>query len=575
MSLLLSESTRLAGPVESLAIEPWFVSPASSPWAAELPEIPEEPSFLLQARDLVENSPNSATAHARLAQAAVAVGLPDEARESAARAGALASEPGRLDSAATLAAAQVLLAVGALADAKGLLEAMPVDNVSRSLLLARVAITESRFGDALSLLEGVETREACNTRGWILLETRRFAEAVHTLRGLIRNYGQSAVALTNLGYAYAAMGALAKAIAVTRQAQEIDPVSPSIALNLVSYYRAIGDAKRALDEIQEQQLRRPDDLRLVFVEADIRVEGEDVNGAERALRRARTARTWAEAPLMARAELEANLTFVRWLLGRSTRVAARDELATQLRRTEFESLEIARMLTPLFRDPDEMDELEELCDALAVRHPKVAFLNLRSHLAMRRGDLQSATDIALRWAEESVFDPHAAGTAVFLLADIRGDYDRALAIGFPAVRRHPSSAPLVNNVAYTLTLAGRYNEALRLIPTDPGANVHLIATRALVDYLRGDSDAGHAGFQRAREVAEAHANTDDELPDLVTYHEVVAMYRAARLGVLKGTDPNSVHLEFPVGWQTAPALILMKAIADREGIAVTAASDGG
>jgi tetratricopeptide (TPR) repeat protein len=569
MSILMSESTRLAGPSDSLVIEPAFAYDVDSPWAAELPEMPEDPSFLRQARELAAEFAASPMAHARLAQAALGAGLLTEAHVASMRAFAASESSDKPDASAVMGSAQVLLAIGSLADAQIGLEKLPA-TVPQTLLLARIAVRTNRYADALNLLDGLHSREAADTRGWLFLELRRYTDAIHALREVMRDYGPSATALSNLGYAYAATGALPKAISVTRQAQELDPFSQRIAFNLVSYYRAAGNDDRALAEVRRLQGDQSTDLRLVFLEADIRAAGGDLEGAERALRRARTAQMWIDAELLERSELEANLAFIRWRLGRLDREAARAEIVNQLRRTEFKSLEIARMLFPFFRSSDEMDELNELLSSLVERHPDEPFHQLRVYLALRRGKFEEGMALALEWARETVFDPDAAGTAVFMLADIAGNYAEALEIGLPAVRRHPSSAPLVNNVAYTLALLGRYSEALRLLD-DVGDSIHLTATRALVDYLRGDSESGRAGFARARELAERRAHTDDELPKLVDYHQIVAIFRAARRGALKGVDPATVHLPFPTEWSDDPSLVLMKAIADREGIRVDVA----
>src|SRR5438270_10757506 len=107
MTVAIREENRsLIAPVELLPMPPAFMS-ASVFLDDVLPESPAEPGFLIRARLLSEEHPDSATAHVRLAQAELAAGETALAIEAAERAAVLLRDVD--DESAVMGAAQVFI----------------------------------------------------------------------------------------------------------------------------------------------------------------------------------------------------------------------------------------------------------------------------------------------------------------------------------------------------------------------------------------------------------------------------------------------------------------------------------
>ena len=558
MSLLLAESNQLISPSDGLALEPLGLR--ADVWPLELlfPAARTDPAFVVAAREIGERAPTSPAAAARLAQAELAAGNREAALGAARRAAKLALDS--KDAAVGLASVQVLAALGAGNEAGELLLSLP-EGPGRSLLAARIALRSNDFERALECLQENDSAESHATRAWIAIERREFRDAIAYLRKALKSAGPNPNLLVNLGFAYAALGLLERAVKVTREARYLDPTSRLVGLNLVTYLRSLGRDDEVESEIRTLQELYPSDMGLVFAEADFRLWQNNPQSALKVLTRARTSELWINAELESRAELEANLAFVRWQLRKLTRVEAFDEVLAQLRRTEYNSLAIAEMLAAVSREPDEADVLDEALSALTDRHPGVVFHRMVVQRHVLRLEFEEATEAAVRWADDEIFNPASAGTAVYLLADVRGDFERAVEIGREALKRNPMAKQLGNNVAYALALAGRLDEARALLPAETH-DVYIAATKALVALLSGDIEGGRGGYERARKLAVDRG--DEELAALVAYHAF--LYQARALKEWHAAEGRRLVLELPQDWMGDPHLVLIARIAIREGV---------
>jgi tetratricopeptide (TPR) repeat protein len=485
MSLALAETNRLAAPLRVATMPPSSLIAEQLAFIPELHEEPSAPEFLLAARVFAERNEGSPAAAVRLAQAEQAAGDDEAAVRAATKALKLIRrEP---DSSLAFALVQLLIGCNRIDLAARAIEDVPSSDV-RAVLAARIAIEHGELEQALALLEPVETLEALSARGWVLLELRRYAEAVRAFRRALSIGRANPTLLTNLGYAHAALGARERAIKETKQAHVLTPASELIGFNLVSYYLADGRSAEALSELARLREFHPTRLRFDLAEADIHLRHDDVARAYAILRRARTSQLWAMAEPAELAELTANLAFVEWRLGELGRKEARAIVVDELARTGFAHLPITGLLPPLLRMREDAEELEWVVGKVEAANPNEELHQLRTHLALLRCDFAEAVERAVAWAEDQIFNAHAAAAAVHLLTDVSGEYDRAIDIGLKALRVAGSPGSLVNNVAYALALAGRVDEARDLLPDDTGESVHLTATKALVDILSG---SGH------------------------------------------------------------------------------------
>ena len=514
---------------------------------------------MLIARTAADRHPESATAAARLAQAEQSIGEHERAVAAAGRAGVLlGAEP---DTAVAVAVLQVLLSSGGSAQAARLVSRVPDENI-RAVFAARIALQAGELEEALAELRNGSGLDALSMRGWIHMQLDQWAEAIAAFRRIVKAGRPTPAVLTNLGYTYGAIGSLQKAVKATLQAQALDNGSSLIALNLVGFYRALGDQDKAFAEIGRLQERRPDHLKARFAEADLRLTVGDARAAYKVLQRARTSALWAAADTIERAELTANLAFVAWRLGERSREEVRDAIIEKLETTEFRSLEIVTMVPALMPKVGDAHALAKLLMALTEANPTETFDYLNMHLATLRCDFEEATTLATERAWREPFDDVGAAQAMYLLADVRGKYEDAIELGECVLRRVPSSIPLRNNLAYALALAGRLDNAKRVLPADAGDSVFLSATRALVDVLGGQVKEGFAGYKRAFDLAQKHP--DDSLAPLVHLHWVLAVHRFVQKKGLQ--DVEIPPLELPPGWESEPRFVLISQLAEREHI---------
>jgi tetratricopeptide (TPR) repeat protein len=558
MTLLVTEPHNLVAPLESLVIRPSTIIFGVSAISDDFPAPPSAPTFLIRARELAERFPDTPVALARLAQAELAVQSHEAALDAARQALALASK--QSDHVVAIAAIQVLFAEGKEEEAEATIRSLPASE-TQAVLLARIYAQRGELDEALAALAGISTVDAFMMSAWIALEKHSFSEAIRLYRRALVLGGPNSDALANVGYAYAAIGALSKAISSTLQARELDRSSELILLNLASYYRAQGNLTGALSAILRYQKEHGGGVGLVFAEADLRLSMNDPRGAENTLRRVRTSEAWVDATLQERAELEANLTYVRWRLGKQSRSETLSELVRQLERTEFASLEIASMLPALLKKSEDAERLAGLLSRLKDAHPTQMFYRLQVQLAILKFSFGTAVDIALEWNEKTDFDPMAPSMAVYLLTDVAARPTEAVELGLQALPKFPGFKPLINNLGYALALAGDYGRARRLLP-DETDDVHLIATRGLVELLSGRTDEGLAAYDRAESLANKQG--DEELTALVRYNRVLFLTVAMHRQHDSAEETNT--LELPSDWEDDPNLVLLAHIAEREGV---------
>jgi len=568
MSLPCSTNSRLAGPVGTTPIQ--FVSPPTGPPLAGAnatafpdPSAPTTPGYLATARAHAEMASESPTALARLAQAELSAGDSDAALSAATAVLDLPLD--KTDPAAEFAAVQVLRAGGAAQKAQQhLRDADTTDEIGRSFR-ARLAVECGDPDKARLLVEDVATFDGLFLGGWLAIQSADYPRAIALFRHATRIAGPTPDVLTNAGYAYAALGHLKHAIHSTRQAQGLAPHERMIAFNLVSFYLADGEYAKATHALEPLKRVYPDDVEIALVLAHIALRENDRKRAHKILQTARTSKSWATAPLIRRAELDANLALLRWFIGRHSFDAARKIVLAELARTEYESLPIASLLPVLLPTFSDRKQLETLLGHLEAKHEPKALLFLSVHDALLRRDAESAVALAIEWAESEPFNPVAAGSAMQLLGDVAGDREGAIALGRDAISRAPGDPLLLNNLAYVLALSGNTREARSVIGRVkmPDVSPSVIATRGFIDLLSNHVGAGIDGYKRAGTVAVAQGR------------ERVAKLAALNLDVaLRSVDPAILEAN---GIELEPQVVIPSSLRDDPGawvLAIRAARDG-
>jgi Flp pilus assembly protein TadD len=531
MTLIGNLQPHLAGAADLKTFQPTWM-PVAHDWVGGVEE--QLPGYLLRARAAVKAHPHVALAHARLAQAAQADGRGEEAIKAARRALELAL--GESDQASVYAAMAVLETEGRGSELAPLLDDRRSERLSVNIRL-RAAIAAGDHAAAISVLSdpqsvGRVSPDALSLLTWVYLQRREFPQAVAAGRRAQAAGATGTTLYANLGYAHAALGQLAKAIKLTRQAHALAPLHRGVGLNLALYLKLAGDHEGALALLEQLRVGDRTDVQLALAMANVEVYAGETEKARRLLQRIRASSEWALAGDRRRAELEANLALLRWKTGTANAHTTITSMRRALSATDYESLSIAYLLANVLMRCEHAPLLAGVIDRLQTRHDPRELEGLRMVQALLEHDGATAVELARSWAAREILNPNAATLATYLVADLDGDFDEAARIGLNGLSRAPSHMMLINNTAYSLALAGRAEQAKKLLERlNPSCErVELIATRALVDMSLGHVTRGLEGYNRAW--GRAMADRDKPLADLVAANALLARLRAGLETVL-------------------------------------------
>jgi tetratricopeptide (TPR) repeat protein len=212
---------------------------------------------------------------------------------------------------------------------------------------------------------------------------------------------------------------------------------------------------------------------------------------------------------------------MEWRLGKRSTDITVEAIRKELLRCDYQSLDIGRMLARLLRDLSKLSQVEILYKGLSSVHPLSALYEIESQIAFMRGEFGKALSLAKRWAREEPFDPAAAVDVTYLLAEVERRYEEAARFGEAALRRVPSSAMLVNNVAFGWAMAGNFERAMKLLTIAPDTP-YTCATRGLVKLAQGDIAGGTEDYERAAALAKATGGED--LARFIRLRRVIALH---------------------------------------------------
>lgn len=486
----------LAAPTRTVTSEPQLVL---VPDAIDDIEIDFDPGFLLQARAVANRHPHSLAAWGRLARAEIDSGNLEAAVEAALR----ALEPHGIDYdvPAAVVAAQVLAAAGELnraEDALGRIDATfdggapaPV-----SLFYASLAARRGAYDKAIARLKNVDETEpnSAALRGWIALQQRDYSGAVRLLRHT--SLEANPIVLLNLGYGFAALGSLKKALRATQTACQLAPADRTSAFNLASLYSMTGSPDRAFASLKRIQAHHPNDLKIDFALAEILSRSGRASAALSHLRSVRSRQQFFAGSTVDRAKLKANVAMLRRQLNEISAATALTEVVAALDEANFRSTAIARQIPMLAMRTTDASTVESVLVELRKRHEPDELLSLESHLDVLTFRYREATEKSLRWHELEPFSGHAVMEATFLLTVLWSDYEAASKIGRQGLKRMPADAFVANNLAFALALARKPGEARAVLP-DEQSHPETAATYALIELVEGSVDESRAHYAKA------------------------------------------------------------------------------
>jgi tetratricopeptide (TPR) repeat protein len=431
------------------------------------------------------------------------------------------------------------------------------ENAPRVVLHASLATARGEYDTAVQRLDGLEDLGAASLRGWIAIQRCDYENAITHFRKGIRVGGANPGLLTNLALAHAFVGARPKALNESRQAAHLAPNDRRVGFNLVSLLSAGGDSAEVKAELRRLRQAHPQDIEVVFCDASVKMSFGAPEDALRVLRRARTG-LWAYASPTQQAELTANLSYVEWHLGRISASQAARTLLDQLRATDYGSVRMAAMVPVLLGRFSDLARFRATYERLQAGRPEYWLPRFKLHMALLERRFEDATEEAVKWSHAAVLDPVPAASASYLLAEVRGDYHQAAAIGMKALRRMPAAVQVRNNVAYALAMAGRPAEAAEYLEDGVDAPEH-VTTNALIDLMRGKTDAALNGYERAYRQADG---------DPVLQFRIAL---ARNIGLKRINHPRYAEFELkdavsrlPREWTDQPKLALALCLARRE-----------
>ncbi len=527
-------------------------------------------SLVDQSVALARANPGSMIAWSRLAQTLAGAGKTEEAVAAARRVLDLSQRGGPGDHqdaspptrAAQFMAARVLLSGGFTQEAEAFLSTLNSYSGPWTFLYAAIAEDRGEHAQALARLGDSSGTEAAAFRGYVLLRLGRWQEAVHQLRAAGGEGSRNPGLLTNLGYAYAAVGSPRKAIRAARQAVQLAPRNRTLTFNLVSLLMHNGFAADAIVELKRLRKERGEDLKAASALAYVLMCEDRIAEARRELRRAISSRPFG-GELSDYAELAANLAIVEWRLGIRTRDDVLIELRRQIDAVEGRSLPLAMVFADFVHRTTARSELSRVYQGLLKFESEENLLPLKARLQVIGGEYKDALDSAERWAELEPLNADAVQLVMTLLGQVFGEFEPAAKVGVEALRRMPGNGLLRNNVAFLLVMSGRVGEAKRLLEKCEQSSPYLWATRGLAAIASGSIEEGLGWYDKAIEDVRRGGANEEEIEEFRRFARLYEMLGLYRLGLSKVELGFAVEL--PEDWLIDTRYLILKELAHRVG----------
>lgn len=525
-----------------------------------------EAGRIAQARALVDTRPDSPIAWARLAQVLMGEGDVSGAVEAAHRVVTLRTmahgeQLGSASDMALFIAARVLATGGEGDEAEEILEGMQGDG-PWAWLYAALAERRGDYALALERLREVKTADGAALRGYLLLKLNRPQLSLSELRVAQRAGSVSPSLLMNFAYAYANLGSLPKAIRSARHAVALAPTSASASFNLASYLRAANRAEEALEELRRQASAIGyTSSQIASATADALVALGRPRDALRELRRAQHHSDRSTEPRRT-AELMANTALLEWKFGDRDRESLVEILQNQIALIG-PYLPLSLMLADVASTTRVHDQLVAHFNFLKNSVSADELLSLMTRILILEGDIAGAANCAVEYANANPLDSDAVRFAVILSGQGTGNYSAAADLGLEGHRRTPNDLMLLNNTAFCLALAGRVDEANRLLEGQELENVFLVATRGLVDLAAGKVEQGLARYDEAASRLGSEISDPEEVSQferLLRAQEAVVIHQLGLDEHLLVRDRSVVSV--PEDWASDPRYLILRRAAE-------------
>ncbi len=516
-----------------------------------------------------ERYPTSAAASARLANAERLAGNNAGAVEAAehtfallARAGSGASS---IDFAAGVAAARLLANAGYGHKVEELIAELP-DLAILQRVRAGIVADRGEFERALQVLGDDDSMAAASMRGYLLL---RIGQAQQAIRHLKRAWfsdasGSGADNAINLAVAFWTLRSPAKAISYARQASRAAPGRQDISFKLLNFLLSAGEidaAKREIDRIKRMRYLEPPEF--LFFQAQVALRLAQEKRARRLMREALELAAKAGDTELA-AEIEGNIAYLSYSLGRLRSRAAQDEIVSCMCRAP-NSLALLELYASLADRVDDATYLaRKVADLEAVWNDEVLY-EVKTRLAFLECDYSRALTLSEAWLVNDPCDSRAVSLFLMLAGPLFDKWEESSSVAHAALRRFGERSSVVNNIAYALALAGNHRLAETALSGSDVVNFYFKATEGLVQLAKGQIDAGLRLYREAAVLADGEED-GGAARSLMTLHEGMAIrhFRLlddedVRSEVIAGSLPP---VSLPGDWERRPEFVLLAKIAE-------------
>jgi tetratricopeptide (TPR) repeat protein len=419
------------------------------------------------------------------------------------------------------------MAIGASKEAEASLVEPRGD--AQRFLYALTAAHRRDCSETLRRLGELRTYEGLSLKGWCLLQTRHFAEAIGSFRAAlsIAEPAPTPDVLINIGYAHAALGNARAAIRSTASAVKLAPRNLIASGNLMAFRSAVGDWDAAISEARRIATTRSMDLDAAIFEPMMLMAKGDTSRGVRKLRALSSDRRYFGGSPVGRATLNALLTSVDRQEGNVDLSQTRERLFKALERSEFKAMTPAQMLMWSFSRLSELKAAQELANQLAKANAVEQVTWAFAHERILAQEYDAALELARQWMDADPMSSLASCHAMFLLSDARNEPDLAVAIGRRANHRISPNPDVGCNLAYALALSGKTDEAARVVDGLRLDSPYVVATKGLIEMRRGHVDEGAALYEDAERLAQVVH--EDRLASLIAVRKRLALWE---LGLL-------------------------------------------
>lgn len=480
---------------------------------------------LYQARSLAKKFPKSPIALARLANRELSF----DNRLSAMKAAKAAMALSEIHVPSLYYVSRVFERIGEIDLAESALQKV-LDSATVSILgkqtaaffAASLAASIGKTDKALRLLQYCKRdREslfsfAQSLKGDLLIEQGRYEEAITAFRASLSENPDSPDTLSNLGFAYAVVGSLRKAIHATTAAAAIDPLDRCIGRNLTTLHILCGQKREAVTSISRLAGHHPLDLDLMLDMAEVMRATGDNARARHHLHKLKLIPKMVNAGPVIQAKLDLSLKLTEQPIAYAQAFSA---ALHALEQCDYNSKRIARIFTSAAQGVDNLAAIESSYGRLLAHQSRESLLGIESRLALLKFDFSQCLETTKEWLECEPFSADAFVAATYLNTLFAGKHKVAAELGRVGIARGIRSSTLANNTAFALAMDGELDKASRRLPKISDFK-QALSTAGLIEMLRGNVERGIAMYEECKE--QTRKAGDSTMADLVEMHQVLA-----------------------------------------------------